>query len=448
MSNAPQAASTPAMDVHRPAGKRRGIAPGERAWIAAAALSAAFALVARIHNAFDYPPLYDYDGPGHAFNVYSFHAGKLPSLTSWSGFQPPLYHALGAALWPLLPESVPIHASLRLLSAVAGFAGAAVLWRVLSQRFPAADAAIVAAFFLGVPVVALATSMVGNEMICVLFVTAVLARLLAVPDDPQRALRHALGTALLAGLAVLSKATGWLAVAVAAATYLGRHRGRPRTALLCGVLVAGLPVLLAAPFYGRLVLAAGGSPLAFVTGAALSPELAVVMNQQLPGERHLLDYLYVPIATFTAPVFAAGALVRSVPGLLYASFWSDAHAHFLLPVYTHVLRAESALVFAGLIPTGLGILGVVRLIRSRDPSTLPLLAFAGLLLASLLRYTWILPTYSAVKASYLLAAALPATLALASGLVAFRAWPRECLRAALVVIALAGTALTWHGWWT
>jgi hypothetical protein len=73
----------------------------------------AAAVVARIHNAFAFPALADFDGPGHALNFFALYEGRLPDPASWSGFHPPLAYALGAALWHLLPDAIPVHAALR-----------------------------------------------------------------------------------------------------------------------------------------------------------------------------------------------------------------------------------------------------------------------------------------------------------------------------------------------
>jgi hypothetical protein len=62
--------------------------------------------------------------------------------------------------------------------------------------------------------------------------------------------------------------------------------------------------------------------------------------------------------------------------------------------------------------------------------------------------TWLVPRYSAVKASYLLSALLPAALALATGVAARDARTRAVWRAALLAIAAYQCFLTWWGWWT
>ncbi len=429
-----------------------------RAWLAAAGAVALVAAAVRVHNAFVFPPLDDPDGPGHVLSVLALREGALPSPTSWSGFHPPLYHAAGALLWALAPEAIPVHVLLRLLSGAAGFAAVLVLWRALRTLAPEPDAASVAAFVLGVPVFAITTSTLGNETTGALFVSLVLARLMRVREPGRDAWRHALGTAGLLALALLSKATGFLALAVAVATYALRHRQRPRRALACALLVGIVPVALAAPHYLRIAAAARGEPLAFVSGAGLSPDLALMMSRQPPGERSLGDYGYVPIAVLVAPNYQVSGLVRSVPGLFYASVWADAHDVFLGPVFSRallaqgpvssrVLEAQAVSAILGLLPSALVLVGAVRLVRRRDPRNFAPLLFAALLLGSALRYTWILPQFSAVKASYLLPAALPACLALAAGLDCFGSRVRAVLRAILLALSLFGTALTcWACW--
>ncbi len=418
-----------------------------RGWPVAAAVVAALAVVARIHNAFAYPPLYDFDAAGHALNVFALYEGRLPSPQSWSGFHPPLYHGLGAALWQLLPTGIPVHVQLRLLSALAGAGAALVVWRALARRAPAADAAVTAAFVLCAPVMAIASGMLGNETTCAFFATLALARLAEIPVDPRRARRHALGTAVLGALAALSKSTGLGVVAVAGLIYAARLRADRRRAAAAAAIAWGVPLLVLAPYYARVVAVSGGSPMAVVSGAALSPEPRAEMIGQPPGERRLRDYFSLPASTFVAPVHRAPGLDRSVPGLLYASLWADGHGQFLPAGVPAVLRAQALLAVAGVLPTALAVLGVVRLARRRDRSTAAPLLFGALLLAAFLRYTWLFPYYSAVKASYLLPALLAGALALAAGLAAAGPRGRALLRAALLAFAVAATAVTWQGWW-
>jgi hypothetical protein len=416
----------------------------ERAWLAAAAIVVSLACVARLHDAFAFPPLRDFDGPAHALSAFALYEGRLPDPRTWAGFHPPLSYALGAALWHVLPESVPVHAALRLLSAAAGLGAVAIAWRVLGRFVSRADAAVAAALVASAPVVAIATSMLGNETLCAFFATAALARTVALPGDARRLLSHAIGTGLLAGLAALSKSTGLGVAAVVSLAYLLHARRAGRPALTASLASGAAALALAAPFFVWLAIETG-SPLALISGGKPSDALGSEMAAQPPGERHLADYFSVPIATFAAPFKDGAGMVRSVPGLLYASTWADGHGEFLPPGERSVVAAAALAAVLGLVPTGLALRGLVRLVRRRDPAAAAPLAYGALLFAAFLAQTWLVPRYSAVKASYLLSALLPAAIALAVGLDATRA--RGVWRAALLAIAAYASFLTWWGWW-
>lgn len=427
--------------------------PGESAppggWLLAAAVVALVSMAARFHNAFAYPPLRDFDGAGHALNAFALHGGELPDPLSWSGFHPPLAYAVGAGLWRLLPESVPVHASLRLASAAAGIGALFLIWRELSRRFPAQDAAAVSALALSAPVVVIATSMIGNEALCTFWVTACLVWLMR-PFEGSRAVRHAAVTGLMAGAATLSKSTGLVVVAAAALFYALRLRRDPRRLAATVATLLATSALLTAPHTLRLMRATGSGPLAVMSGGVGSPDARGAMQVQPPGERHLSDYLRVPPATFLAPFYLEPGMLESVPGLLYASTWADAHAQFLPPgVDPAILRAEVATSLGGLLPTALAAWGLVTILRRRrelDVFLGPFL-FGALLAGAFAVQAWTVPHYSAIKASYLLPAALPASVLLAAGLGELRR-ARGVARAGLLALAAACTALTWYGWWS
>ena len=106
---------------------RAGLTPvrssvGDRVWIALAAAVALAGVAARIHNIQFFDALMEPDGNGHALHVLAWYEGRLPDPRAWSGFHPPLYYMLGAALWHLSPDTIPVHDMLRLLSAIFGAA--------------------------------------------------------------------------------------------------------------------------------------------------------------------------------------------------------------------------------------------------------------------------------------------------------------------------------------
>jgi hypothetical protein len=408
------------------------------------------AAAARISNAFLLRPLKDYDAPGHALNAFALYEGHLPDPLSWSGFHPPLYYAVGAVIWHLLPESFPVHVALRLLSLVAGAGAVALAWSVLKRHFEPLDAAVVATVAFCTPVVLIATSMLGNETMCALFVTAALARLCALPKDPQALPRHAAVTGLLAAFAALAKATGMIAICSVLLSYT-LHGWRDRKRALATLAAAtAVPLLLLTPLYVQLLREAGGSPASLISGSAASPDVRAEMAEQPPGFRRLSQYFSFPAVAVLAPAYAAPGLAESVPGLFYATLQADGQAQFLPLTETTVYEAGRALALAGLLPTALALIGMVRALRSprRFAWAAPLALFGGLIVLAFLRYVWIFPHYSAVKASYVLSALLPGMAALALGLDATKGRVRSALRLGLLAVAVLDTTLLWIGLWT
>jgi len=414
--------------------------------VAGALLGATVAV--RIHDTLALPYLRDFDAPGHLENTAALYRGELPDPASWSGFHPPLAYALAAALRHVLPEAFPLYVGMRLLSLAAGAILAGVVWVALRRVCDRSDAAVAAVAMFGVPAVAFATSSVGNEALCALFVTAVLARLL--PPRPGRLCRagYAAGTGLLAGAAALAKATGILAAPVAMLASAWVVRREPRAALRAAAVLGGTALLLAAPPYLRLVWLSG-DPAAPISGHVVSPDAARHMARQPPGERHLLDYLRIPVSTLTRPVHVAPGMHQSVPGLLYASAWSAAHAGMLPLSGPGVNDARVALALLGLLPTALLVLGAARALRREELRRVlgPQILFAAALLAAFAAQTWLVPSYAAVKASYLLPASLPAAALLATGLAGLPGVVRPAAQALLLGIAALCAGITAGVWW-
>jgi hypothetical protein len=413
-------------------------------WVLTAAVIGVGAIAIRIHNALALAPLQDPDAAGHALNVFALHSGRLPDPTSWSGFHPPLYAALCALLWEPL-SNVPVHIVMRLLSASAGVAALAVTFVALRSVYGTSVAAVVAAFALGVPALAVATSTVGNETLATLFGTVAIAR--AISWQPGGPLwRHAALTSFWITLALLSKASAALVAAVVVAVYVVGLRRRPRLAIAAVVLLGLLPSLLAAPFYARVLGAGGDSPGSLiVSGGGVAPDLALVMSRQPPGERRFRDYVDFPIAAFG--IGSQDALVSSVPGLLYAAVWRDPHRVLQRRPSPTYLRAEIVVALAGLLPTVWALAGLARLVRLRWELGWPLVLLLALLAVAKLRYVWVLPHFSGVKAVYLMQALLPLSFGLAQSIAGSEGRIRGGRAAVLLGIALGGATLTAHGLW-
>ncbi|HJQ83703.1 MAG TPA: glycosyltransferase family 39 protein [Candidatus Binatia bacterium] len=399
----------------------------DRLLLAACAAVAVFALVARIHDVAAYPAIYDYDAGGHAVYVVDLLELHLPNVRSWCGSHPPLYHAIGALLCALLPESIPVHVMLRLVSVGAWMITVGLVWRTLRRLGSEVDAAVVGTLLLGIPGVIIATSMMTNDALSGLFVTATLVRLVEAPDDERRLTRHAGVTAVLAGLAAMAKATGVAAIGMAAAFYAWRSRRTPSRALRSVVVVALVAAAVAGTHYARLFFSLSGSAYHILGARAGSQEkevIGAVVNAVAPTRR----------------------LFPSLPGLLHASLWGDPMAVFL----PRDLRASLDLMsIAGWIVTLVAVAGAVRLLLRREVAR----GYGVVLLFGLLYAGALLPLVSVgpyvvlTKTNYMLPEALPLGVVLAAGMGALRNRLGAALRAALVTVAAAGIALTWYGWW-
>src|SRR3954451_2980720 len=172
-------------------------APHDRLVVMLSAAVIAFAVVARMHDIAAYPPLYDFDASGHAVNTADMYDFHLPNVRSWCGSHPPLYYAIGATLWHVLPTTIPVHVILRAISVVAWFAAVALVARSLCRLGLGTDGVVAATLLLGIPGFVIASCMMTNDALCALFVTAVLSRLIDTRDDARIGIRHVLGTALL-----------------------------------------------------------------------------------------------------------------------------------------------------------------------------------------------------------------------------------------------------------
>ncbi len=425
---------------------KKRVDPRDVRWAIASALVLLASHVLRLSNVFRFAPLRDYDGPGHLINIVALYDGKLPEPSSWSGFHPPLYHAAAALAWHVAGDTLPSHVVFRLLSLVSGIVTLVLVWATLRRFVETPTAWVVTACVGAVPVFSIASTMLGNETLCTLWVTALLAG--STWERPESVgIRSGLRSGILGGLAALTKATGAVAVAANVLVFGFRLRSRPRAAVGAVLLAGGIPLLMLAPFYARLLMETDTSLLGIVSGGATSREAGAEMAGQPPGDRRLSDYWSVPAATFTAPRVDDPALERTVTALLFTTIWADGHGYFL-PADPHSF-VPRALVSFGLVPSSLAMVGLWRIARRPRVFswTAVSMTFAAILTLAFLRYTWVLPSISAVKASYLLPAILPASIALALGTEAFRGSARTAVRVVLLAGALATSVALWLGWW-
>jgi hypothetical protein len=399
----------------------------DRSLIVLSAVVALCAVAVRVHDIVAYPALRDFDAAGHALNVVDLVEGHLPNLHSWCGSHPPLYYMIGAALWTLLPEGVPIHVMLRGISVVSWVAAVVLVWRALRRIASDVDAAVVAALLLGVPGILIGSCMMTNDALCALLVTATFVRLLPMPNDPPPTARHAALTGVLGGLAALTKIPGLWAVGLAAVWYAWRSRASIRGALYnlsaFGLIAGGIAAL----HYGRFFFGFSGSLFDFLTATTSQ-------------EKHALVDALLAMPSQQVPRWA-------VPLLLHAALWADPLQVFL-PFEPPVLLAMLALCVAGLGVLGVALLGTARLVARHQVARLGAPLSFSLLVAILLVYAFSkYPNVMEAKPTYVLPTVLPVGLALAFGVGALQRVWGTVLRGALLAVAAGGLGLTWYGWW-
>jgi len=425
-----------------------------------AALACLFAAasVLRVHNAWVTPPLAGFDGPYHAAYIGIIYLeGRWPlSQESWSTNHPPLYYALSALVWSLLPDRLGPHAvlfSLRMLNVAAGLAIGFAVHRSARLLFPqrpwvAVQAAGLALFL---PMLIGPSSEIGNEMLtaalCALAVPLWL-RCLMEPDSSRRAL--ALGGVL--GLAVLCKLNATGVVAAAGLTLIVRGfqtRGARLAALEIPAVLAVSVLLVSGIFFARN-LAYYGKP--FLTEVALS---AQVMAPSGYGKaREIASYLRLTPDVLLDPTDRSPRVEGAVWPATFASVWFDVHGSVIRVQSPWGMRFARILFGFGAVISALGLLGFAAMLTRRAPPAVPLgagalLALALLCLASYVAFTRQVATFSTLKGTLLapgvtafaIAAGLGGELVARTGRLAGRV-----LAAFGACFVLAVGAIFWVGW--
>jgi hypothetical protein len=403
-------------------------------------------------NAWSVPALLGYDAPGHAAYALSIaREGRLPHpYAGWSTFHPPAWYLAAAAAWSAVEPAGPgaLRVALRSVGGAVWLAAGLALYGLL-RRLGAAPAVAWTATALGwlVPVSQLAVNMLGNEAFAAACAALALPFVLRLQEDP-RSLRSACASGLFAGLALASKYSGAWAVAACAVPFL--RRGLDRAGLRALAAAAAIVVAVAGPVYARnLALTGSLLPMTRTREPMRSAEANLVLRP-----RSLADYVWLPSDCLRRPSLAQVAgrpgsygnrnpSMASVPCLVYAGLWWDPFGE-RVPIARH-RDGEwlgPALLALGLVPTGLALAGFAaalrELVRTRGRSRdAPLVAMAGLGLASFAAFTWAAPSLAAAKASYLLPLGAPAAAFFAR---AAGALPRRARAAALAVSCAAALA--------
>ena len=379
----------------------------------------ALALGVRVWNALVGPVLYGYDGWAHITYVLfldTFHA--LPwADQGWSFFHPPLYYLVGLGI-AQFGSAEMLARGLALVSSIASLGIAWLVARIAASESPTASlGAFCALAFL--PVHLYVSPMPGNEMTAAFFGTATLAVFIENQRRLQKSRALDAATGLLGALALLSKFNGALALGcVGVVGVVQALRGDPegRVGRLWqfaarATTIAAVVVLIAGPWYARNLGEFGNL---FQTSHEVA-EVKAEEAMQPPGERGVRDFLsFLGPAVFEDSSFDAPNVVRSVWGTVYLNLWFDTFRGGQFPKLTGppvrdypIHRWTIAMALVGLVPTMVALFGALRSARIvwRDPEAVVDAVAWVLLLAGLTAFVLFairVPTFAAVKASYLL----------------------------------------------
>lgn len=420
-------------------------------WVASAGLAAAL----RVWNAVFGPLFYGYDAWGHVSYVFFLDMYRaLPYADQgWSYFHPPLHYLLG---WLLMQANDPevLVVGLSLWGGAASLGVAAIAAAVVHRRLPDLPGGALLAFsaLAFLPVHVYTSPMPGNEMTAALLAAAAFAAHLRNESRDRPRLAGDLGTGTLAGLAMLAKFTDLIALlAIGALSALCWLRAGPSRASSIRIakraLVLALPILLlAGPYYARNFVAFG-TP--FMTSAEV-PDVSRIQAAQPPGERSWTDYLRVPPEVLSESVPNAPHMLHAVWPTVYLNVWFDTFRESQLPfprdLFPHPFIHQLTLLFGflGLVPTGVALLGAGVSARRawRDPGhtvDAGMWILAAGTLAAFVLFSIRIPTWAALKASYLLNLSLPFAWFLARGTRTL--WRRDAWLGGGVALWTGATAL-------
>jgi hypothetical protein len=375
-------------------------------WLLAASALAIAALV--WHNrALD--PVLGFDSDDHLKYVhFILTEGRLPLATDgWSMYHPPLYYAVGAALFVLLGESV---ASLRALNALGVMLQCAAILGSLRLLFPGEPRRWLAGFVLGafVPMQLYLAQYVTNEVWTAAFASCAVWLCLRILLRDDRSTRAHLALGALLGLALLTKVSALLVAVVVLAVLGGRlieRDERSPQAWLTSLGAATLALVLVAGWSYARVAWHFGSPLVGNWDAASG-----FLWWQDPGYRTALDYLRFG-DSLTRPIFSAW---NGCPDALYSTLWGDGLIGGMAsasdaPPWRYELMSVGywlALVPSAAVLLGLGA-ALVRTAREPRAEWLLMLGVALATAFALISLSLRLPFYAQCKAFYGLSALVP-----------------------------------------
>jgi hypothetical protein len=376
----------------------------------AAVLLALLALAIRLHNAFRYPADWGYDASFNWRYIYrTAHDWALPHPgAGWSTADPPLFFATSAVLMAASNFRLVLVPLFNTAVGLGIVALAVILVRDAEPERPGRSL-LAGGLLLFLPAHIYMSAMVSEEMLAAFFASLAvftLARRDRASAGTRSELRRAGAVGVAAGLAVLTKLSGVLVAVTAVGTYAldGWRRSELRSTLVRVAAVVLVAIVVGGWYFARnRVLYGYFQPFGLPAHE--------VMFEMPPGKRGPIDYVWIPLATWTDPQLLQPDLLHSLWGSTYATVWFDGHRYFL-PRDSHaVRRLGTATLLLALLPTAafaIGLAGGLRrsLRAPRAPDT-PLLLLAALTLLGFAVYNWQNPWFAVVKGTTLLGLSLP-----------------------------------------
>jgi hypothetical protein len=409
---------------------------------AAATLVALSAVAVRVHNAFRYPPDWGYDASFNWRYIYRMAQDwALPHPgAGWSTADPPLFFAIAAALMDASHFDLVL---VPLLNTALGLAVVALAVLLVQGADPERPrrALLAAGLLLFLPAHVYMSVMVNEEMLVAFFTSLAvfaLARRSRSAAGTPGPLRRAAVVGLATGLAILSKLTGAIAAVAAVGTYAldGWRHGelRPTVARITAVILLA-SVVGGWHFARNRVLYGYFQPFGLATHE--------VMFEMPPGKRGPLDYVRIPLATWTDPQLLNPDLLHSLWGSTFVTLWFDGHRYFLPRESQAVRRLGSTTLLLALLPSAAFAIGFCgglrRSLRDPDAPDTPLLLLVAMTVLGYAVYNWQNPWFAVVKGTSLLGLSLPFAYYASEVL---ERWTRPGSRSAVIVwILLAALAM-------
>jgi hypothetical protein len=376
----------------------------------AAALLALLAVAVRVHNALHYPPDWGYDASFNWRYIYRMaHDWALPRPgAGWSTADPPLFFVTSAVLMAASNFRLVLVPLFNTAVGLGIVALAVILVRKSDPERPTRSL-LAGGLLLYLPAHIYMSAMVSEEMLAAFF-TSLVAFALARRDRStvggRSELRRAGAIGAAAGLATLTKLSGAIAVLTAVGTYAldGWRRAELRPTLARVAAVVAVASVVGGWYFARNRALYGY----FQPFGLPAHE---VMFEMPPGERGPIDYVRIPLATWTDPQLLQPDLLHSVWGSTYVTVWFDGHRYFLPRDSQAVRRLGTVTLLLALLPTAAFAVGLVgglrRSLRAPRTPDAPLLLLAALTLLGFAVYNWQNPWFAVVKGTTLLGLSLP-----------------------------------------